>query len=63
MCLEYCVCVNMYHVSAQGVDAGMINVQFDVDDDDDDDDDCVVSRTVSQLVALTCFGDLRYDSI
>ena len=60
MCLEYCVCVNMYHVSTQGVDASMINVQFD---DDDDDDDCVMSRTMSQLVTLTCFGDLRYDSI
>ena len=48
----------MYHVSAQGVDASIINGQSD-----DDDDDCVVSRTVNQLVALSCFGDLRYDSV
>ena len=54
----------MYHVSAQGVDASIINGQSDDDDDDnDDDDDCVVSRTVNQLVALSCFGDLRYDSV
>ena len=50
----------MYHVSAQGVDASIINGQSD---DDDDDNDCVVSRTVNQLVALSCFGDLRYDSV
>ena len=28
MCIEYCVWVNMYHVSAQGVDECMINVRY-----------------------------------
>ena len=31
--------INMYHVSAQGVDERMINVHYYYDDDDDDDDD------------------------
>ena len=28
MCIEYCVQVNMYHVSAQGVDERIINVHY-----------------------------------
>ena len=28
VCTEYCTEVNMYHVSAQGVDERMINVQY-----------------------------------
>ena len=28
MCVEYRVYVNMYHVSAQGVDAGIMNVHY-----------------------------------
>ena len=28
MCIEYCIYVNMYHVSAQGVDECMINVHY-----------------------------------
>ena len=38
MCIEYHIQVNMYHVSAQGVDERMINVNYYDDDDDDDDD-------------------------
>ena len=28
MCIEYCVSVNTYHVSAQDVDENMINVHY-----------------------------------
>ena len=28
MCIENCIYVNMYHVSAQGVDERMINVHY-----------------------------------
>ena len=28
MCIEYYIYVNMYHVSAQGVDERMINVHY-----------------------------------
>ena len=28
MCIEYCIQVNMYHVSVQGVDERMINVHY-----------------------------------
>ena len=28
MCIEYHISVNMYHVSAQGVDERMINVHY-----------------------------------
>ena len=28
VCIEYCIEVNMYHVSAQGVDERMINVHY-----------------------------------
>ena len=28
MCIEYCISVNMYHVSAQGIDECMINVHY-----------------------------------
>ena len=38
MCIKYCIFVNMYHVSGQGIDERMINVHDDDDDDDDDDD-------------------------
>ena len=36
--IEYCISVNMYHVSAQGVDERMIKVHYFHDYDDDDDD-------------------------
>ena len=48
MCIEYHIQVNMYHVSAQGVDERMIN---DDDDDDDDDDDILRRRGVDADVA------------
>ena len=28
MCIEHCIQVNMYHVSAQGLDKQMINVHY-----------------------------------
>ena len=28
MCIEYHISVNMYHVSAQGIDERMINVRY-----------------------------------
>ena len=28
MCIEYCIYVKMYHVSAQGVDERMVNVHY-----------------------------------
>ena len=27
-CIEYCIYVNMYHVSVQGIDEHMINVHY-----------------------------------
>ena len=28
MCIEYCIYVNMYHVSVQGIDERMVNVHY-----------------------------------
>ena len=28
VCIEYCIWVNMYHVSTQGIDERMINVHY-----------------------------------